>query len=66
MTVLNNYKAKFKAAGREYLNTHSFYLVDEFGVCKYDVLYGFDKMFVVFCAVNLYGCVYDFFHILLS
>jgi hypothetical protein len=34
LTVLKNEKAKFKLALRKYLNTHSFYSVDEFFMCK--------------------------------
>ena len=36
VTILKKDKAKFKAALRKYLNTHSFYCVDEFFVCKDD------------------------------
>jgi len=34
MTILKNDKAKLKAILRKYLQTHSFYSVDEFWVCK--------------------------------
>jgi len=56
VTILNNDKAKFKVGLRKYLHTHSFYSVDKFFMCKIQV----------FHTVNLYMCIYDFFHILLS
>jgi hypothetical protein len=34
LTILYNDKAKFKAALRKYLNTHSFHSADEFFMCK--------------------------------
>jgi hypothetical protein len=34
LTILKNDKAKFKTALRKHLNTHSFYYVDEFFMCK--------------------------------
>jgi hypothetical protein len=37
LTDLKNYKAQFKAALRKYLNTHSFYSVDEFVMYKDDL-----------------------------
>jgi hypothetical protein len=37
LTVLKNEKAKFKLALRKYLNTHCFYSVDEFFMCKDDL-----------------------------
>jgi len=36
VTILQNDKAKFKAALGKYLHTHSFYIVDEFFMCKDD------------------------------
>jgi hypothetical protein len=36
-TILKNEKAKFKLALRKYLNTQSFYSVDEFFMCKDDL-----------------------------
>jgi len=36
LTILKNEKAKFKAALRKYLNTHSFYSGDEFFMCQDD------------------------------
>jgi hypothetical protein len=36
-TILNNDKAKLKAALRKYLHTQSFYFVDEFFMCKDDL-----------------------------
>ena len=37
VTILKNDKEKFKAALGEYLQTHSFYSVDEFFMCKNDL-----------------------------
>ena len=34
VTISNNGKAKFKAALRKYIHTHSLYTVDEFFMCK--------------------------------
>jgi hypothetical protein len=34
LTILMNDKAKFKAALRKYLNTHSYYSADKFFMCK--------------------------------
>jgi len=34
LAIFKNDKAKFKAAFRRYSNTHSFYSVDEFFMCK--------------------------------
>jgi hypothetical protein len=34
LTSLKNEKAEFKVALKRYLNTHSFYSVDEFFMCK--------------------------------
>jgi hypothetical protein len=34
LTTLKKEKAKFKVALRKYLNTHTFYCVDEFVMCK--------------------------------
>jgi hypothetical protein len=65
VTILKNYEAKFKLALRKYLHTHFFFSVDEFFMCK-DVFYCFCKMCAVFYTVNLYMCIYDLFHILLS
>jgi hypothetical protein len=36
VTVLKNEKAKFQAALRKYIHTHSFYPVDEYMICKDD------------------------------
>jgi hypothetical protein len=36
LTILKNEKAKFKVALKKYLNTHSFYTVDEYFMCKDD------------------------------
>ena len=36
LTILKNQKAKFKVAVQKYLNTHSFYSVDKYFVCKDD------------------------------
>jgi hypothetical protein len=38
LTILKNEKAKFKAALRKYLNTHSFYSVDEFFVSRWSII----------------------------
>jgi len=54
VTILKNDKAKFKAAFRKYLHTHSFYCVYKFLICKDDLWYWFCKMFSVFYTVNLY------------
>lgn len=35
--VLKNDKANFKAALRQYLQTHSFYSADEYFMCKDDL-----------------------------
>jgi len=43
LTFLKNDKAKFKAALRRYLSTHSFYSVDKFFMCEDDVLCLFIK-----------------------
>jgi len=43
LTILKNDKAKFKTALRKYLNTHSFYSVDELFVCTDDLEYCFVK-----------------------
>ena len=37
LTIFKNDKAKFKAVLRKYLNTHSFYSVDELFICKDDL-----------------------------
>jgi len=37
VTVLKIDKAKFKAALRKYLHTHSFYPVDEYFMCKVEL-----------------------------
>jgi hypothetical protein len=37
VTIFKNTKAKFKEALRKYLNTHSFYSVDELFMCKDDL-----------------------------
>jgi len=37
VTILKNYMARFKAAFRKYLITHSFYFVDVFGMFKDDL-----------------------------
>jgi len=37
LTILNNGIAKFKAACRKYLNTHPFYPVDRYVMCKDDL-----------------------------
>jgi len=52
--ILKNDKAKFEAALRKYLHTHSFYSMDEIFMCRDDLEYCFCKMFVVFYTVNLY------------
>jgi hypothetical protein len=66
LTVLKNYKGKFKSALRKYQHTHPFYSLDEFFMCR-DNLKHFCKMFSVFYIVNLcIFCIYDLFHILLS
>jgi hypothetical protein len=39
VTILKNDKEKFKEALRKYLYTHSFYSLDEFFMCKNDLLY---------------------------
>jgi hypothetical protein len=36
LKILKNEKAKFKVALRKYLNTQSFYSIDEFLMCKSD------------------------------
>ena len=36
LTILKKEKAKFKVAVRKYLNTHSFYSVDKYFMCKDD------------------------------
>ena len=36
-TILKNERAKFKVALERCLNTHSFYAVDEFLICKDDL-----------------------------
>ena len=36
VTVLENEKVKFEATSREHTKTFSFYIVDEFFMCKYD------------------------------
>ena len=41
VTILKNYKAKFKAALRKYQHTHSFYSVYECFMCKDDLKYCF-------------------------
>jgi hypothetical protein len=43
LTILKNEQAKFKLAVRRYLNTHSFYFVDEFFVCTDYICYCFVK-----------------------
>jgi hypothetical protein len=43
LTILKNEKAKFKVALRKYLNTHSFYSVDEFLMYKDAPQYCFIK-----------------------
>ena len=57
-TILKNEKAKFKAALRKELNTHSFYPVDAFFMCKDDLLY-FCKMLIVYYTKFVYLCIYD-------
>ena len=37
VSILKNDKVKFKGALRKYLHTHSFYSVDEFFMCQYDL-----------------------------
>jgi hypothetical protein len=37
LIILKNEKAKFKLALRKYLNPHSFYIVDEFFMCRDDL-----------------------------
>jgi len=36
-SILKRDKAKFKAALRKHLNTHFFYSIDEFFICKDDL-----------------------------
>jgi hypothetical protein len=43
LAILKNEKAKLKVALRKCLNTHSFYSVDEFFMCKNDLQYCFVK-----------------------
>jgi len=61
VTVLKNDTAKFKAALRKYLHTHSLYSVDEFFVCKDDLQYSCSVLHCEF----LYLYIYDLFHNLL-
>jgi hypothetical protein len=54
LTILKKEKAKFKVTLRKYINTHSFYSVDEFLCVK--MIY---KMFIVFYTVKIvYICVF--------
>ena len=39
LTILKNEKTKFIAVLRKYLNTHSFYSVDEFFICRLKMIY---------------------------
>jgi hypothetical protein len=39
VTVLKNDKTKSRAALKKYLNTHSFYSLDEYFMCKDDLEY---------------------------
>jgi len=56
--IFKNDNAKFKAALRKYLHTHSLYSVMKFFMYKDDLQYCFYKMFVVFYAVNFFICVF--------
>jgi hypothetical protein len=58
VTILKNEKVKLQAALRQYLHTHRFYSVDNFFMCKDDLLYCFCKMYVVFYILNF--CIYFF------
>jgi len=41
--ILKNEKIKFRVSLQKYLNTYSFYSVEEFFMCKYDLLHCFVK-----------------------
>ena len=44
LTILKNEKTKFRVSLQKYLNTCSFYSVEEYFICKYDLLYCFVKL----------------------
>jgi len=64
MTSLKNDKAKFKAALRKYLHTHSLYFVDDLSLVK--MICNFLWCVCILHCKFVYLCVYDLFHILLS
>jgi len=56
----------FNTALRKYSNTHSVYSVDDFCMCKDDLLYTLNYVYsIVHCKNCTYLCFYDLLHILL-
>ena len=54
-TILKNEKAKFKAALRKELNTHSFYPVDAFFMCKDDLRLRWSRGRVLAFSTQVHG-----------
>jgi hypothetical protein len=63
MKILKNDKAKFKAAVRKYLKTHSCYFVDEFFMYKGDQQYCFVKCLYYFTLFKL--CIFVYLSLVL-
>jgi hypothetical protein len=59
ITNLKNEKTHFKVALKKFLNAHSFYSVDEFFTCTYDMYYWlYDCLNVSFTVIFLCVCVF--------